>query len=141
MRTETLILSGAVPAPINRVFNLMTDPAQIPDWLPRCSNIDPQGPLRKGSRIKVHFNGRATQFEIVDLTPPTTFGWADRLARVGSRVFWHLQFSGGQTQLTMKSIWTPQTWRDWLAGKLFRRRSARRLFDGVLQNLRKLVTR
>jgi len=141
VRTETLILSGAVPAPIGRVFELMTDPGQIPDWLPRCSNVEAQGPLRKGVRIKVNFNGRATQFEIVDLTAPTTFGWADRLARVGSRIYWHLQFSGGQTQLTMKSLWTPQTWRDWLAGKLFRRRSARRLFDGVLQNLRKLVTR
>ena len=141
MRTETLILSGAVPAPINRVFNLMTDPAQIPDWLPRCSNVVSEGPLRKGSRVKVIFNGRATQFEIVDLTAPTTFGWADRLARVGTRVYFHLQFSGGQTQLTMKSIWTPQTWRDWLAGKLFRRRNVRKFFDGVLQNLRKLVTR
>jgi len=141
VRTETLILSGAVPAPINRVFNLMTDPAQIPDWLPRCSNVHSEGPLRKGSRVKVNFNGRATQFEIVDLTPPTTFGWADREARVGSRVFFHLQFSGGQTQLTMKSLWTPQSWRDWLAGKLFRRRNVRKFFDGVLQNLRKLVTR
>jgi len=143
MRTETLILSGAVPAPINRVFDLMTDPGKIPDWLPRCTNVDAQGggQLKRGSRIKVKFNGRATQFEIVDLTPPTTFGWADRQARVGSRVFFHLQFSGGQTQLTMKSIWTPQTWRDWLAGKLFRRRNVRKFFDGVLQNLRKLVTR
>ena len=141
MRTETLILSGAVPAPINRVFNLMTDPAQIPDWLSRCSNVHSEGPLRKGSRVKVNFNGRATQFEIVDLTAPTTFGWADREARVGSRVFFHLQFSGGQTQLTMKSLWTPQSWRDWLAGKLFRRRNVRKFFDGVLQNLRKLVTR
>ncbi len=85
MRTETLILSGAVPAPINRVFDLMTDPGKIPDWLPRCSNVDSEGPLKKGSRVKVNFNGRATQFEIVDLTPPTTFGWADRQARVGSR--------------------------------------------------------
>ena len=141
MRTETLILSGAVPAPIRRVFDLMTDPGPIPDWLPRCSNVEAQGPLRKGARIKVNFNGRATQFEIVDLTPPTTFGWADRLARIGTRVYFHLQVSGGQTQLTMKSLWTPQTWRDWIVGKLFRRRSARRLFDGVLQNLRKLVTR
>jgi len=141
VRTETLILSGAVPAPINRVFALMTDPVQIPDWLPRCSNVVSEGPLRKGSRVKVNFNGRATQFEIVDLTAPTTFGWADREARVGSRVFFHLQFSGGQTQLTMKSLWTPQSWRDWLAGKLFRRRSVRKFFDGVLQNLRKLVTR
>jgi uncharacterized protein YndB with AHSA1/START domain len=141
VRTETLILSGAVPAPIHRVFELMTNPALIPDWLPRCSNVVSQGPLTKGCRIKVNFNGRATQFEIVDLSPPTTFGWADRLARKGTRVFFHLQFSGGQTQLTMKSLWTPQTWRDWLAAKLFRRRSARRLFDGVLQNLRKLVTR
>src|SRR5207247_6830021 len=119
----------------------MTDPAQIPDWLPRGSNVVSEGPLRKGSRVKVNFTGRATQFEIVDLTAPTTFGWADRQARVGSRVFFHLQFSGGQTQLTMKSIWTPQTWRDWLAGKLFRRRSGRKVFDGVLENRRKVVTR
>src|SRR3989442_15864347 len=108
----------------------MTDPAQIPDWLPRCSNIDPQGPLRKGSRIKVHFNGRATQFEIVDLTPPTTFGWADREARVGSRVFFHLQFSGGQTQLTMKSLGTPQSGREWLAGKAVPEGDGREVFCG-----------
>src|SRR5256885_15971808 len=97
----------------------MTDPAQIPDWLPRCSNVHSEGPLRKGSRVKVNFNGRATQFEIVDLTAPTTFGWADREARVGSRVFFHLQFSGGHTQLTMKSLWTPQSWRQLLCGEMF----------------------
>src|SRR2546430_9229858 len=95
----------------------MTDPVQIPDWLPRCTNVVAQGQLKRGSRIKVNFNGRATQFEIVDLTPPTTFGWADREARVGSRVFFHLQFSGGQTQLTMKSLWTPHSWRDRVAGE------------------------
>jgi len=28
--------SGTVPAPIDKVFALIADPARMPEWLPRC---------------------------------------------------------------------------------------------------------
>jgi hypothetical protein len=41
----------------------------------------------------------------------------------------------------MKHVWTPASWRHWLLGHFYRRRNAHRMFDGLLQNLRKALTR
>ena len=52
-----------------------------------------------------------------------------------------LAFQGGATKVTMRDVWVPANWRAWLRGQLFRRRSAARTFDRLLQNLRKILTR
>ena len=38
----------------------------------------------------------------------------------------------------MKHIWEPKGLRAWLLGQFYRRRSSYQLFDGLLQNLRKI---
>jgi len=45
------------------------------------------------------------------------------------------------TNLTMKQTWTPRTARGWLLAQFFRRRNSQRMFNAILQNLRKLLTK
>ena len=51
MRSVAITLSGIVAAPIDRVFDLLTDPHRAPDWLPGCQSVRVNGsPGRKGER-------------------------------------------------------------------------------------------
>src|SRR2546425_5096239 len=72
-----------LPVSIERVFALLTDPSRMAEWLPGCAGTQSDKPLRKGVRFKVRFGQRMTEFEVVDFTPPTTFGWVERGERNG----------------------------------------------------------
>ena len=138
--------SGTIAAPIEDVFGLLTDPTSIPEWLPTCHAANTTGDaLRKGARFSLHIKtpSRAADVhaEVIDYAHPTTFGWAELAPRRGTKTFFKLQFGGASTHVTMKQVWTPGSWRAWLIGRLFRRRNTHRMFDGLLQNLRKALTR
>ncbi len=75
-----------VPVSIERVFALLTDPGRMAEWLPGCAGTQTDKPLKKGVRFKVRFGERTTEFEVVDFTPPTTFGWVERGERNGCRL-------------------------------------------------------
>src|SRR5438309_6682019 len=78
MRPVSHTLINSIRAPIDRVFALLTDPGRIAQWLPGCDGVQSAGPLRKGARFTARFGARQTEFEIVDFTPPSTFGWVER---------------------------------------------------------------
>ncbi len=138
MRPVSLTYSGAVGVPVDDVFNLIADAARMPEWLPYCTSAVP-GPTKKGKgdrhRLMFENQGRKTHvvIEIIEFVPPTTLGWVEIVNRRGSKTFFKLQFAGG--------VWTPTSWRHWLLGHFYRRRNAHRMFDGLLQNLRKALTR
>jgi len=146
MRPVSLTYSGLVGVSIEEVFALITDPTRMPEWLPNCTNVVP-GPGRggKGDRHRLHFerNGRKADavIEIIEYVPPTTYGWVEIIYRRGSKTFFKLEFQGGVTRITMKHVWIPSGIRAWLLGQFYRRRNAHRMFDGLLQNLRKALTR
>ena len=143
MRPVATSFSGVVPAPIEKVFALLTDPARIQHWLPGCRTVKPHtpGPLTKGSRLSVWFGKRATTLEIIELSPPTAFSWADREKRIGSQTQFKLQFAGGTTIVTMRDVWIPMSLGHLLRGRLLGRRNSRRTFEAVLDNLRYLALR
>jgi uncharacterized protein YndB with AHSA1/START domain len=136
---SALTLSASIPAPAERIFAILSDPAKIPDWLPGCREILPAAPLRKGAAITARFPGRDTELVITELIPPTSLAWTDR-RRSGSRTYFLLQFAGGNTTLTMKDVWQPAGFGSWLRGKLLRRRDTKKRFDSIVQNLRKLLS-
>ncbi len=146
MRPVSFTYHGTVGVSIDRVFELIADPVRMPEWLPNCTFAVP-GPNRKGKgdRHRLHFerNGRKADavIEIIEYVPPTTYGWVEIIHRRGAKTFFKLEFQGGSTRITMKHVWTPATWRAWLLGQFYRRRSAHGMFDGLLQNLRKALTR
>ncbi len=146
MRPVSFTYSGSVGVTIDKVFALLTDPTRMPDWLPGCRSVKPAAdPRGKGDRHRVVFerNGKRVEaeIEIIDYQPPTTFGWVEIRRRAGAKTFFKLQFAGGATLITMKYVWAPASWRAWLLGQLFRRRDVHRMFDALLQNLRKALTR
>jgi uncharacterized protein YndB with AHSA1/START domain len=146
MRPVSLTYSGSVGVPIDDVFGLLSDAARMPEWLPFCRSVVPSPTRRgKGDRHRVSFERQGKKIdiviEIIDFVPPTTLGWVEIIHRRGSKTFFKLDFQGGTTRITMKYVWTPASWRAWLLGQFYRRRNAHRMFDGLLQNLRKALRR
>ncbi|MGH7529568.1 MAG: SRPBCC family protein [Gemmatimonadales bacterium] len=139
--------SGVVQVPIDRVFDLISDPLRMPEWLPRCIAVKPSAPERqgKGARYTVTFQRDAIRhesvIEIIEYSPPHGFGWVEIYHRVGSKTFFGLGFAGGSTKVTMKHIWRPTGLRSWLNGQFYRRRNAHRMFEGLINNLRKALIR
>jgi len=146
MRPVSFTYTGTVGAPIDKVFALITDPARMPEWLPGCQSVKPAPKLTgRGDRHRIFFerDGRRidVEIEVIDYNPPYTYGWIEIRRRAGSRTFFALQFQGGATKITMKHIWEAKGLKAWLLGQFYRRRSSHQLFDGLLQNLRKVLTR
>ncbi len=148
MRPVSFTYSASIPSPIDRVFDLISDPLRMPEWLPRCIDVKATTNHKvagKGARYKLTFQ-RDTQrhesvIEIIDFTVPHTFGWVEIYHRVGSKTFFALGFAGGSTKVTLKHVWQPTGFRSWLNGQFYRRRNAHRMFDGLINNLRKALSR
>ena len=146
MKPISFVYSGPIAAPIEEVFAVLSDPRRFPEWLPHCASVEPASrPNGRGARhLLVYETPRRSvtiEIEIADYTPPTGYGWVELAQRAGSKTFFLLQFAGGVTKITMKQSWTPKTSRAWLLGQFFRRRDAQRMFNGLLQNLRKVLTK
>jgi uncharacterized protein YndB with AHSA1/START domain len=139
MRPSGATVIDNIPSPIERVFALLTDPVRIAEWLPGCSGVETTGPLRKGSRLKARFGVRSTEFEVVDFSPPTTFGWSERGQRQGWKTFFRLDAVAGSTAVTVRDVWAPRTLVAWLRGRLFDRRRVDSQLEGILSNVRRLL--
>ena len=136
MRPVATTLGNYVVAPVERVFQLLTDPTRYPDWLPGCSSAEPAGPVKKGSQLNVRFGPRHTTFEIVDCSAPYTFGWVERGARQGCKTFFQLDFAGSLTGVTIQDVWEPPSLGALVRATLRRRRFPERRLDRTIQNLR-----
>ena len=142
MRSIDHTLITQVGAPIEKVFAVLTDPVRMPEWLPMCESVEANGPVRRGSRLKVHFSeGRRTEFEVVDFNQPNTFGWVEHGGREGAKTFFRLDFAGGATALTIKDVWRPPSFLAWLKAQLFPKRNTKRQMDRAVQSLRLAVTK
>jgi uncharacterized protein YndB with AHSA1/START domain len=138
MRPVAHTLIDTVEAPMVRVFALLTSPGRFPDWLPGCTGVEYEAPLRQGARFKARFGARVTEFEIVDFAPPATFGWVERGERQGCKTFFRLDGARGSTSLTIREVWTPQSVVAWWRGRFLDKRAAQRQLGGVLLRLRNI---
>ena len=125
---------------MSNLFDILSDPTRIPEWMPHCRAARCDGPLRKKSRVTLEFGRRKIALVITEFTAPTSLGWLEHTPREGAQVFFQLAFGGGTTTLTMKEVWPGSGFKNWLLGTLFRRRRAKKRFDGMVQNLRKIAT-
>ena len=124
---------------MSELFDILTDPARIPAWLPHCHSATADGPLRKKARLTLEYGRRTVEVVLTEFTAPTSLGWTEEKPRNGAQIFFQLAFGGGTTTLTVKEVWPVSGLRG-LWGKLFGRRNAKRRFDGMVQNLRKIAT-
>jgi uncharacterized protein YndB with AHSA1/START domain len=139
MRPARRTVIRSVAAPIERVFALLTDPARIPQWLPGCGGIESRVPLRKGVRFKARFGERLTEFEIVDFSPPTSFGWIERGQRNGWKTFFRLDANFGSTAVTVQDVWAPRSLIAWLRGRLFEKRRVNSQLEAIIANVQKVL--
>ncbi len=139
MRPVTYTRIDHIRAPIDKVFALLTDPRRIAEWLPGCAAVESEGIVRRGARLKARFGKRVTEFEVVDLTPGSTFGWVEHGQRRGSKTFFRLDPAGEATSITVQIVWTPMSLVAWVRGRFFPKRNVQRQLSKTLENLRKLL--
>lgn len=142
MRPVTFTHTTSVPAPPEQVFEAITDPLRMALWLPSARAVEaPEGPLRVGSRIRVVYDARDTEIEVVDLNPPQVFGWAERVGRRQWRTYFRLEFAGSSTKLTVTQVWNPPSFLAWLKVRFRPSRNVPARLGTMVQNLRTVMAR
>jgi uncharacterized protein YndB with AHSA1/START domain len=141
MTPITYTLSTTVPAPPEAVFEALIDPHRMALWLPAARAVEAVGPLQVGSRIRVVYDVRDTEIEVVDMNPPKVFGWAERVGRRQWRTFFRLEFAGASTQLTVTQVWNPPSLLAWFRVKLHPSRNVPAKLSTMVQNLRTVLAR
>lgn len=68
-----------IDAPVEKVWDLITDLRRMPEWSPQCRLMKPLGPLRAGTRT-VNFNRRNRLFwpttsTVTEVVPQRKFAW------------------------------------------------------------------
>ena len=138
MRPVAHTFIDSVHVPMAQVFAFLTSPGRMPDWLPACTGVEYEAPLRRGARFTAHFGERITEFEVVDFVPPATFGLAERGERTGCKTFFRLDGKSGSTALTIREVWMPRSLGAWLRGHLREKRDAERRLSRVVQRVRSM---
>ena len=139
MRPITYTMTTTMPATVEQVFQALTDPHQMALWLPAARAVEAVSPLKKGSRIRVVYDTRDTEIEVVDFNPSTVFGWAERVGRRSWKTFFRLEFAGAATRLTVQQVWIPPSWGAWLRVKFRSNRNVPARLDSMVQNLRTVM--
>ena len=138
MRPVAHTLSESVQVPMAQVFAFLTSPGRMPDWLPQCTEVAYEAPLKRGAKFTAHFGERVTEFEVVDYVPPATFTWAERGQRTGSKTFFRLDGVAGSTELTIREVWMPRSLGAWLRGRFREKRHVDRRLSSLIKNLRSI---
>ena len=139
MRLICHTLIDHVHAPIDRVFACLADPDRIATWLPACTGVEAERPLKRGARLTVRFGERVTGLEITELSAPTRFGWEEDGARQGSKTLFQLEAVGGSTRITVRHWWTPRSFLAWVRGRVLVKRRVERTLSAMLRNIRDAV--
>lgn len=126
---------------MERVFELLTDPTRMTQWLPSCRSVTADTPLRRGSTIKLKFDAREADLEVMELKPPTAFGWIERQPRRHWRTTFRLSFAGGMTSITVSQVWMPPSIGTWIRAKLFPKRNVAARLDRLVQDLRSALSK
>jgi len=121
---------------VERVFQALTDPHTIAQWLPAARAVEAVGPLKKGSRLRVVYDTREAEIEVVDFNQPSVFGWSERSGRRMWRTFFRLEFAGASTRLTVQTVWQAPSLIAWIKVKLRQSRNVMGQMDAMVQNLR-----
>ena len=139
MRSVSYAAVDRLPAAIDRVFAVLSDPNRIPEWLPGCEAAHSDSPVKQGTRIKARFKARITEFEVTDCIAPNTFGWAERGQRRSSTLGFRLYPVGSSTTVAVREEWAPTSLAGWAWGRLVSRRNPQRHLALILERLRSTV--
>jgi len=141
MKPIIYTMESTIPAPVERVFEVLTDPHRIAQWLPAARAVEATGPLRKGSRFQVFYDTRDTEVEVIDFNPHTVFGWIERVGRRQWKTFFRLEFAGSSTQIHIQQVWNPPSFFAWLKVRLQPSRNVPARLSAIVQNLRTVLAR
>jgi uncharacterized protein YndB with AHSA1/START domain len=143
MKPITYSTESTIPVPASRVFELISDPTRMAAWLPaaKAVELEGEGPLRMGSKLRVIYEGRDTEIEVIDFNPNKVFGWIERSGRRHWKTFFRLDFAGTSTQITVQQVWTPPSLLALLKVRVQPNRNVPARLNMIVQNLRLEATK
>jgi uncharacterized protein YndB with AHSA1/START domain len=139
MRPKNYSRAGSVPAPIERVFAVLTDARRMPEWLPGCSAAQSEHPLAQGVWLRARFKKRVSVFEVIEFRPPERIGFLERGQRKNAQLLFGLEAAGAQTTVTVEEVWQPADAGAWVRGHVLPKRDPNRYLATILENLGKSV--
>ena len=87
-----------VPASAEATWRVLADVESFPSWTPTFEQVDLQGPLEKGTRVRIKQPGRgAVTYEIQELEPGRRFQWGSRGAGNDQRADHVVEPTGPET--------------------------------------------
>jgi len=141
MRTVTYTVTSSIPVPIDRVFATLTDPTRMSQWLPACRAASAPTPLQRGTVIKLQFDNREAELEVVEVKAPTLLAWVERAPRRHWRTVFRLAFAGGTTSVTVSQLWMPPSLLTWLRARFFPKRNVAARLDRLVRDLRQALAK
>jgi uncharacterized protein YndB with AHSA1/START domain len=141
MRTVSYNVSSTIPVPMERVFELLTDPTSMPKWIPSCRSADAMPPIQKGSIIRMQFDEREATVEVVEVKPYSLLAWVEREPRRHWRTVFRLAFAGGSTTISVTQQWMPPSFMTWLRARFFPKRNVAARLDRLMRNVRQALSK
>jgi hypothetical protein len=126
-----------VHAPIDRVWNILTDFGRWPEWNSAVTEMEPSGPVGVGMTFRWRA-GSVINSQVFRVTPPTVIAWTGRTMGIDAVHVWRLAPSGLGTTVT-----TEESFQSMLV-RLFPRYFHRMLtgsLDTVLRDLKRAAER
>jgi hypothetical protein len=86
--------------------------------------------------LRVVYDTREAEIEVVDYNQPSVFGWSERSGRRLWRTYFRLEFAGASTRLTVQTVWQAPSLFAWLKVKVRQSRNVTGQMESMVQNLR-----
>ncbi len=141
MRPVSYNVSSTIPVAMERVFELLTDPYRLAEWIPSCRSADALPPIETGSVITLQFDEREATVEVVEVKAPVLVAWVEREPRRHWRTVFRLAFAGGATTISVTQQWMPPSFVTWLRARLFPKRNVAARLDRLVRNLRQALSK
>ena len=125
-------------APIERVWEVLTDIERWPEWQPDVATASLDDPLRAGTGFRWKAKGLAIASTIQEFDPPRRIGWTGRSTGMGAIHRWTLEPAQNGTRVT-----TQESLSGWLTRllKISDPRFLEKSLAGSLQVLKAQVER
>lgn len=155
MGRKDIVMEERVEADLDRVWEVVSDVKQIPEWFPSCRSaelVDAKKPGKGAKRI-LHMDIRGkdvvSEQEITEYEPKTRFGWRHLEDTVDGKPFemveeaglhFRLDGDGVGTRITATAEWETKGFKAALAAPLVKKLVADQTRD-ALANLKRILER
>jgi len=90
-----------INAPIDKVWSILSDVKQWPEWNDKIKNVHIEGKVARGTDFGWTFDGRKSRSQIQSADAPTLLSWTGKSSMAKSVYVWQLEDDENQTIATL----------------------------------------